>query len=555
MENKLTPAEFYRSLLQSCGCTVHPETGFVHIDDGSAAKPALTINKHQLVLPTPEVLRRGLTPTQIGFAPAGESAFRRESVVMKKFRELVTTRITYVTMQLLEQLMNIAADHSKHPLLTPQQSEFLSVVPEVNEKTTLELSSLLDRIDNKGENRLIQIYIKPNGKIGDEVVKRLAAVSFPIMEARQQEGHKIFGVQMRKGNKKAILDLLEFIFPGCEKVGAWNAGSHDLAAPAFHAMLLAFAGLINRLNEIVELFDNLLTSPIPLYSEVDWQAGMDDIAKLRAAIPTLPGNDGDIVRDSATGNTPTTEPTAPTVIPGTSAAPTVAPTTTVTTVQTPKVQANGLMSLAKPLTEAKGYNAKPAASVGFTVTEQPQQPAYAAPTAYAQPAQPMMSWAEKQAQLQQQQLAYAQPAYPQAGYAVGGTPYPQQPAYAQPAYGQQQVAYAPPVPQTYHQPRPVPAHLAHVQVQFAPDGTPFDQAGQVIPPEIMVQLGYNLEQVPVAPAYGQPAYAQPAYGQQAYGPVPPSQQLPPGRAQAAARLEAKRQQQAYGAYQQPPYYR
>lgn len=550
----LTASDFYASILRSVGCAIHPDSGYVHILDGSTVNPPLTINKKQVLLPTQAVLRNGLTNDQIGFAPAGESVIRRESLVMKKLRELVTARITYVTMQVLEGLMDIAADHSKHPLLTPEQSEFLSVVPEVNEKTVQELSSVLDKIDNKGDNRLIQIYIKSNGKMGDQVYKRLASVSFPIMEARQQEGHKIFGVGMRKANKKAVLDLLNWVFPNCEVAGTWNAGSHDMAAPSFQALMLAYGNLIERLNAIVELFGTHLSGPIPLYSELLWWEGINDIAKWRAAIPTLPGNDGEIVRDSVTGATPTTEqPTQPVVSPATV---TAAPAAPAAAKPAPVVQSNGLMSIARPINEAKGFN-RPAAAPqqGFTVVE----PAPVPPVTYAPPqvqgrVQPAtMTWAEKQAQLQAQQAnqpVYNQPvAYNNSGYAVGGYAAPQ-PA----AYNPHPTAYQPqpqpynPHPQAYAPtPPPVPAHLAHLVISFAADGTPFDQFGQIVPPEVMLQLGYRMEQVPVAPA--------PGYGQQY--PLPPSQQLPPGRAAGLANLEAQKryqnQQQQHQAYYPPRY--
>lgn len=534
MENTMTAASFYASILRSVGCTIHPETGHVHINDGTEAHPPLTINKRQLVVPEPAVLRVGLGDTKIGFAPAGESVVRKESPVMKRLRELTNTRITYVLSELLEQLMRIAADHSKHPLLTPEQSEFLSIVPEVDQKTCTALGSVLDRISDKTDHALVRIYIKPNGKIGDTVYKRLAAVAFPIMDAKRQDGHKIFGVQMRKDDKKSILALFDYLIPNADVVGHWNAGSHDMSAPCFQALMYAYAGIIKQLNSVVELFDNVLSgNAIPLYSELDWTEGIDDIAKWRAAIPTLPGNDGELIRDPQTGETPTAAPVAASTV----ATSTSTGTTSTTAKSTaPVVQSNGLMQIARPLSEAKGYNSKPAATQtqGFVVTEQPVQHPVAQP--------PQQNWMDIQRQQQVQQHTYAPPpAYAPPAYAPP-------PAYAQPnGYNNSGYAVRQPAPPPMAQypvgqltqlpvaPGPVPAHLQHVYAFVDTMGNPFDQNGQPLPPEIMAQLGYAL-QAPAAPGgyYQQPA----PYG------APPSN-VPVGRAAGMARANAKLQAEQY----------
>lgn len=527
MEN-LSVSDFYGSILRSCGCTINPTTGFVHINDGTDSYPPLTINGRQLVLPTPEILRAGISADKLGFAPAGESIVRKESPVLKRLRALVTARVTYVTDKLLEQLMTIAADHSKHPLLTPEQSEFLSVVPEVDAKTCVALGSVLDRIDNNTENCLMRIYIKPNGRIGDTVYKRLAAVSFPITDAAKQEGHKIFGVQMRKGDKKAILALFDFILPNAAVVGHWNAGSHDMAAPAFQALMLAYAGIIKQLNSVVELFDNVLDqSEIPLMSEIDWVEGIESIAKWRAAIPTLPGNDGELIRDTNTGETPAveTETKATTVQPAA-----VAATQQATTNKAPSV--GGLAPLAKPITENKGFTAKPAATQGFTVEETvvPAHQTHQAPAG--------QNWMD----IQRNRMAPPPPPPPPAnyynsGYAVGG-------------YGAAVPPPPPPPPQAPYGLTPlpptdlsrVPHHLRGIVVYVDQYERPFDQNGQPIPPDIMHQLGYvnvaaqqSTGYAPPPPGYGAPQTHGGYYGQ--------PQQPMTGRQAGMAVANARRQQE------------
>lgn len=287
--------QFYGKLLEACGLAVD-ESGSVYIPDPDGVVP-MTIGGQSLVLPTREVLAKADWKSNIAFHPCSESIIRKESKVLKKLRELVVARTYLITTELMLLLMQMAVDTDCHKSMSPEQSNYLSLLPTVDAKTMKALTSVINASSRDGDHRLISLFIKRSGLWNGSEYRRVAVVTFPILDAHSDNEAQIFGVKMRKGDKQAILSLFEYIYPGCRETGKYSFGSNEMAAPNFHALGYSFAGLLEKLNDKVALFKEFIPSAEEYLSNLDWVEGLESIAKYRAAVPALAGNDGEPLDD------------------------------------------------------------------------------------------------------------------------------------------------------------------------------------------------------------------------------------------------------------------
>lgn len=284
---------FYTQVLTAAGLIVRPDGG-VYIKANRQELP-LPVGGKNLVIPTKENLSQGFGENQ-PFAPLGESINRTESVVLKKLRQILTVRQTTVLGSLMSELMTIAADVTIHKTLTPTQSELLSVVPEVDEKTVKAVGQVFDVIDPLGDKRLVSTYIKRNGIVDGMEYMRAAIVSVDIMRALVEKEATIYGKAMRVKDKKAFFALLEFILPGCKDPAKfYSAGSKDKIAPNFHALLTSHLNIMEALNRIVDLFRDKIEGAEELYTpDISvLRDKLEDLKQFNGLVPALQGNMGE----------------------------------------------------------------------------------------------------------------------------------------------------------------------------------------------------------------------------------------------------------------------
>lgn len=303
----MTIIELYRSILGSVNF-VADDSALISYVIGNEKVPAQCSGK-RMVLPTNEILLKPDWEHQIAFHPMAEAIIRGESPILRKLKVAVMSRITTVTTCLMSELMGIAVDHEYHKKLSPTQTEFLSLIPNVNAETLKKLENLLDVLSIDGERRMVSLFIKRGGTYKGKGYQRVAVVDFPLVAELKSEGTKAYGVNMAsQKNKKAIMALFEYILPDADVPEAYSFGSGSLAAPNLHALLSAFVKVAKKLNKVTHLFRKHLDNPEELHISLDFADHIDDLAQFRDLIPSLQGNEGDVGDGSEPAQKPVAAP-------------------------------------------------------------------------------------------------------------------------------------------------------------------------------------------------------------------------------------------------------
>lgn len=283
----------YKSILHSLDLKEDAE-GRLSMMLGDDPYPC-TVDNKRLVLPTREVLRNPDWNANIAFHPLSENIAREQSPVLKKMRHLVNMRLTTsIAIQLVE-LMSIAADTNSHKTLSPKQSAMLTVVPDVDEKTVEVLRKVIETIDPVGKNRLVNVYLARGGTVKGRKWSRLASVVFPIVKEFDGEENVIYGVKMRKKDKIAIIALLNWLIPGIDTEDTYSVGSSSMIAPYFDSLMGAFITVSDRLNTVAKMFKASYTDYDSAYIKLSWAKEFSDLEKFKEMIPSLDGNDGDMI--------------------------------------------------------------------------------------------------------------------------------------------------------------------------------------------------------------------------------------------------------------------
>lgn len=284
----------YENLLGSLNCT--HEDGYLNYNQLGTDQP-LTAEGKRLVLPTRSILSRLDNNGCIAFHPVCESVVRGHSPVIRKLQRLVSSRLTYVINDLLNRLLGIAMDTSRHSTLSPQQKEFLSLVPEISPDCHKQLVSILKEVDYNGKYRTINIYIKNGATIDSERFKRGAIINFPLMDELLSTGTKVFGKTVTKKNKEVIKNLLRFILDVTDDDynTKYCVGTNSDIAPNFHCLVNAYANISEALNIVSTGYGTAIPSEAGLVIDVSWSDVFEDLKDCVGILPVLSGNEGDII--------------------------------------------------------------------------------------------------------------------------------------------------------------------------------------------------------------------------------------------------------------------
>jgi hypothetical protein len=285
--------QLYKNVLKSVNLDIDNE-GLISMNVMGEKFPA-TVDGKRMVFPTEEVLRAGVTDNIIAFHPLSENIIRGESPVIKKLRALMVYHISEVTFALLDQLIHIAADKDYHAKLSPTQSEFLSLAPRADAKTVKAFEKIMGVSTTDGDNRLASIYMKRGGHWKGNKYSRVAVMSFPITDDFDSNESEIFGVKLRKNDKEAFKNLFLYILPNAESLEEYSHGSNSMTAPYFHALLKSYLKVVKQLNKITKRFKKHLANADDLLIDTDWESEIDDLSVYRDLIPSLKGNEGNLV--------------------------------------------------------------------------------------------------------------------------------------------------------------------------------------------------------------------------------------------------------------------
>jgi hypothetical protein len=316
----MTPTllEVYRQLLKTANLTVTPDnmiSGKILAD----TEPVLVEGK-RLVLPTPEYQAADKSDIVL-FHPLSEMITRGGSPVLDKFRSLLIYRVNEIAACHIHKLLQIAVEKENHKHLTPDQSEFLSLVKHADPTTRELAEKVLDAMAvGQTARQIVSIFLKKTGTVAGKRHKRVGVVSFPLYEELCKPEHDIWGIKCRVKDKETLTALLEFIFPQIGEAGAYNRGTDSEIAPNLDALMQASLGIIQALNDITQTFESQISTPEVPASEhlidADWQETFMNLGVMRTEIwrtPPQAGNEGVPWEEaeSATASPRTSQPASP----------------------------------------------------------------------------------------------------------------------------------------------------------------------------------------------------------------------------------------------------
>lgn len=449
--------ELYRSILSAAWLEADKE-GFISDVSEPSLKAPFLVGEKRLVLPMDNQLAADKSKITL-FHPLFEYITRTESDVTVAYRRQLSETMGLRFFGLMSELLVLAGSQKKHAKLSPEQSEFLALVPDADEAMYKAWKQLGEAMP-VGQNQRVfcSIYLKRGGVIDGKAHQRVAVTSFPLYEALIEDGkrreeemesrrkHKkadekqatlpneTYGVHLRAKDRESFIKLIEYMVPNIMVEHAYSVPSDSNIAPTIAAIMGAAERLGGAVNMLVDRFLPVIGESLESFRmEDNWVPDFMNLAPLQAQIRMIPmqeGNEGGTVKTEAlaaeaTGHQgPVTKAEAAPSAPATTQAP----------------AAQQAVPAAAPVQEETTERKLPAGFKLPSAPSHPQQPQGYQPGGYPQ----------------QQPYPQAQPQYPQQGYPQQQPqyPYPPQPQYPGPGYGYPQqpppgYGYPPPNPDPY----------------------------------------------------------------------------------------------------------
>lgn len=290
--------DLYKSILATAGM-ITTSDGFVKMKLADKTKPA-TIKGKSLVLPTDEQLKSPDWSNRVVFHPLFENIMRPESEVLALYRQAANIRVNVTVGTLAAFLMRLATSPSEHGKLSPDQSEFLSLLKNADDKTMQALKKLMEAAPvSQPQKSFVHIYLKKTGSVAGKRFARVGVVTFPVYAElkKAEKTHEVFGVKLRVKDIETLLALFEYIFPGIGETESYNRGSNSDVAPSIDVMMKTIAAIADPLNALLELMGNVMDDDDlqDLVFQNDWMETFENLAVMLPqirAIPMQAGNDG-----------------------------------------------------------------------------------------------------------------------------------------------------------------------------------------------------------------------------------------------------------------------
>lgn len=269
------------------------ETGELSAVIGGSKIP-LEVEEKRLVMPTKEVLRKGLGDSLIAFHPAAEKIMRGESEVFKKLRSLVVHRLSGSIGQLAVKLLEVAVDTGSQKKLPSGALKLLKQLSDVDEKTLKAFTKVVEAAATDPDGRFVQIFNRRSAKLGDDNFMRVSVVQFPYLDCFTNP-KEVLGVKLRAKDFEMLQAVFEVILPGSKEPNAYSAGSNSLSAPYLTSLLLAYKKIAERINEVDRLFTKVEMEGEHIAIPMAWAELLPELDDIASEIPVLSGNEGAIV--------------------------------------------------------------------------------------------------------------------------------------------------------------------------------------------------------------------------------------------------------------------
>lgn len=255
------------------------------------------IDGKRLVIPTKYHIDNPDKQQKIVFHPLSENALQGESAVISKLKTMCSVAVNMSIYHLIRNFLNLALSTEEHKKLSPEQSELLSVLKDVDTKTEKDfMKIILQGIKRDGSDGLFfKVFLKRGGSVHGKKYSRVGVVTFPIYEELSKENTEHFGITLRKKDQGVLRKLLEYILPRIAEVQGYDAGSDDDNAPYLEALMQSIAGVGGDVNKRINEFEEFIDFPEGLKIKLRWQKAFQDLNDFLPEVRRIPsqyGNQG-----------------------------------------------------------------------------------------------------------------------------------------------------------------------------------------------------------------------------------------------------------------------
>ena len=276
--------KLYEEIIDFCG--LYRDDDKIFLDERD--RDPLLVNGKQLVIPTNSILRNFDARSMIVFHPLSEDIIKDESDTINKLRYIINVKLNIAIGVLAQNLLNIVNSPELHGKLTPEQSEIIYHIRELDDKTIKAFTTYMMKEVNDKEDRLFSyIYLKKGGTVKGERFARSAIVTFPFFQQFSKNPKDDKG-RFRPKDVAAYLEVFRFMFPDLETPEEYNIGSNSSAAPFFEALMLGSYRLAERINKLLTIYTNYIDDAESLMFNLDWIDLLKQAEGLKNEIRSIP---------------------------------------------------------------------------------------------------------------------------------------------------------------------------------------------------------------------------------------------------------------------------
>lgn len=291
--------EVYTAILAFAGLDADKD-GYISTIVGDRREPAV-LGGLRLVLPMDQHLRNPNPKEKVIFHPLSENILRGESEVITKLRDIINIRLNFTFGIVSQALLNLAASPEEHHKLTPDQTELLIALKDVDDTTVRHFTSLmLEGIKNQANKLFMNIYLKRGGSIGDKRYSRAGILTYSLYEELLKDSNEVYGVKLRVKDKETLKQLYQFILPGIEDDNTvYNRGSDSTIAPFLDALMKTAMAIASRFNDIFEQYGQFIDQYESLVFNGDWVETFENLNVMASELRRVPaqlGNEGTIAQ-------------------------------------------------------------------------------------------------------------------------------------------------------------------------------------------------------------------------------------------------------------------
>lgn len=266
-------------------------------------EPALLDGK-RLVMPTAERLQHPNPEKEMFFHPLSEDALQGESSVITLMKNRVSIAINLSIHTWIKSMLYLALSVDDHQKLNPDQSEVLSILKNIDEKSEKTFSKLiLAGMQQKGfDGFFFRMFLKRGGTVAGKKYARAGIVSSPFYEELCSSSEEIYGIKLRRKDQGVLKSLFEYLLPRISEKGAYDQGSDSDVAPYMDAIMQTAASIGADINRRINEYHEFIPDWQDRIINTGWLKAFNDLTSYIPEIRRIPNQKGNIgsarVKDS-----------------------------------------------------------------------------------------------------------------------------------------------------------------------------------------------------------------------------------------------------------------